>query len=107
MSSSGSGSYELYISNPGYDNFAGQSVSGGTTVFNITTIGEFYWQDRAGANYVEMIGQANVKDTYPHTGNSPESFSINGASNGHLSGRGANVSGSVSGSGKDTANFGP
>jgi hypothetical protein len=105
--SSGSGSYALRISNPGYDIFAGQSVSGGTTVFNVTTIGEFFWSDRTDANYVEIIGQAKVKDTYPHTGNSPESFSISGASNGYLSGRDANVSGSVSGSGKDTANFGP
>ena len=101
--SSSTDSYELSISNPNNDIYTGKDSATSET-FKIITAGDFYWQDGTASNWLEVYGPATVKDTYKASG-SPESFKFGGVEDGHLGGDDAIVTGSVSGKGKNTADF--
>ena len=99
--------YVLSINDTGPDIYTGEDKSG-NYVFDITTTGEFLYVNAADTAELDILGQASVKDKYPSTGNSPESFKLSGADNNDNSFFGGNsvfVSGTVSGSGKNSADF--
>jgi hypothetical protein len=106
--SSSTNSYVLRINDLGPDIYTGKSVSGGTQVYDITTTGEFKWVNGNDTAELDIAGAASVKDTFPHTGNRPESFMFGGADNNDHSFFGENdvfVSGTLSGSGKNSSDF--
>jgi hypothetical protein len=96
--------YELSISNPNNNIYTGQETST-TETFNITTAGDFFYSNAAGTSFLEVYGPATVKDTFKGSGNEPESFKFSGVEDGMVVGNDAIVTGSVSGKGKNTADF--
>jgi len=106
--SSSTNSYQLHLRDIGNDVFTGSSVSGGTEALNIITTGEFIWVNGNDTAELDIVGAAGVKDTFPHTGDSPESFKFAGVDNNGNSFFGENnlfVSGTVTGAGKNSADF--
>ena len=101
--SSSGDSYELTISDPNNYIYTG-SETATTAKYNITTGGDFYWQDATASNFLEIVGPATVTDTIGAS-NGPESFKFSGLGDGFLTGNNAIVTGSVNGAGKNTASF--
>ena len=105
--SSSTNSYELRINQSGPNIFTGENKSG-NQVYDITTTGEFIYVNGNDTGELDITGPASVKDTFPNTGNSPESFKFSGVDNNDNSFFGANsvfVSGTVSGAGENSADF--
>jgi hypothetical protein len=101
--SSSTNLYELNIENNNNDIFTGSENSSKET-FDITTAADFFWHAGTGTDHLEIFGPATVKDTFG-SNTDPESFKFIGAEDGELSSHAAIVTGSVSGHGKDTADF--
>lgn len=95
--------YDLSISDNNNNIYTGQDTATAET-FNITTAGDFFFENALGTSFLEVYGPATVKNTFKDSGD-PESFKFSGVEDGLVVGNDAIVTGSVSGKGKDTADF--
>ena len=107
--SSSTNSYELRINDRGPDIYTGQSVSGGSASYDITTTGEFIYVNGNDTGKLDIVGPASVKDIFhAHRQFPGDHLSFGGVDNNDDSFFGESTvfpSGSLSGSGKNSADF--
>ena len=101
----GDDAYELYIGEIVNRVFTGSGTDTKET-FKYTMVGNFFYQDSVGqlggGDFFGVTGFTTVNDSFNfNSETSKESFKLEGAGNGRLSGDNAVVSGKVSGSGKN------
>jgi hypothetical protein len=73
--------------------------------YKYDAIGGLWWNDGEDYNYLEVFGEASIKDSGKESSGSKENFKLSGASNGQWGGSSAVVSGKVSGNGKDNVMY--